>query len=58
MFVIQETACACKHNDVVTQNCSFDGLFLLKMIILCHWQNQRLGLMISCDVVVHLCSDS
>lgn len=34
-----------------------DGFFLLKMVILGQWQNQRLGLKISCGEDVHLFSD-
>lgn len=57
MLYIQNIECMCKHKNSVTQNCS--GVFLLlKMVILCHWQNQRLGLKISCGKDVHLFSDS
>lgn len=57
MLYIQKIECTYKHKNIVTQNCS-DNFFLLKMVILCHWQNQRLGLKISCGEDVHLFNDS
>lgn len=57
MLYIQKFGCTYKCKNIITQNCS-DGFFLLKMVILCHWQNQRLCLKISCGEDVHLFSDS